>query len=60
MRLTCDPVRGSAHVPEDFPDKAAFFRQVTETMLARSTYQGRYWTDNDEQLYKEAKDRLCK
>lgn len=60
MRLTCDPIRGVEHVPAEFPDKSTLYRLLKQTMAEQSTYQGRCWTDNDEQLYKEAKDRQCK
>lgn len=46
MRLTCDPPRGVAHVPEDLPDKAALYRMLLADFQERGTQQGIYWRDH--------------
>jgi len=44
MRLTCDPPRDIQFVPEEQPDKAAFYRDLIEEMNRRNTWQGRLQT----------------
>jgi uncharacterized protein len=64
MRLTCDPPQGLDFVPEDHPDKGAFYSDLVTEMNKQGTWHGRSWCGTLDTGLNPAvpyrKDKVCR